>query len=108
MLEDLGFVSAGRDGEKRVFQLTDEGRAELEARADQVEGFWQRFGAPADSGCQTELRFLRDEMEQLGLTVWRGLRHAAEAGDVETIRAVRDLVEKCKSEVRRLASERSE
>lgn len=102
MLLDIGLVSAEADQDKRVYRLTEAGLAELAEHAEQVEEFWKRFGASDEPGMQTEVSFLRDEVEHLERTIWSGLRHSARSGDLELIRGVRQLVETCQVAVRKL------
>ncbi|MBK8799860.1 MAG: PadR family transcriptional regulator [Anaerolineales bacterium] len=42
-LEDQGFVRANQEAERRTYQLTEAGQAELDAQAEQVTAFWKRF-----------------------------------------------------------------
>src|SRR5437870_8446029 len=42
-LADLGFVRATREEDRRVYELTEAGRAELDAHKDRVDAFWARF-----------------------------------------------------------------
>jgi len=102
MLEDLGLIVADTAGEKRVFSLTEDGTAELEAHSQDVEGFWQRLG-PGDSEYEKEIRFLRDEMEHLVRVVRSTIGEARSAGGVEVVKAVRQAVVNCQGEVRMLA-----
>ncbi|MEZ4731337.1 MAG: PadR family transcriptional regulator [Caldilineaceae bacterium] len=63
-LEDQGFVRAIQEAERRVYQLTEAGQAELAAQAKQVTAFWQRFtdqGVAAAS--QHEVTFLQEELD---------------------------------------------
>jgi DNA-binding PadR family transcriptional regulator len=106
MLEDLGMIAADTAGDKKVYNLTDQGRAELEANAEHVDGFWQRFG-PGDSEYETEIRFLREEIEHLARIVRSAVAEARSAGGAEAVRAVRQVVEKCQDEVRKLGEQGS-
>lgn len=104
-LEDEGLVRATQEAERRVYQLTEAGQAELDAHADQVTAFWKRFGATqATAVNQHELRFLEDELDQLSRTIWQGLRTAIQQADQDTIRRVRAAVEQCQNEVRGIIS----
>jgi DNA-binding PadR family transcriptional regulator len=103
MLEDQGLVRADQRTERRVYHLTEAGKVELEAHAEEVAAFWARLESPATSpASQTELNFLRDEVEELIRTLRGGLRGAVERDDQEPIRRVRRAVEQCKNEVRRI------
>jgi DNA-binding PadR family transcriptional regulator len=44
LLEDLGHVTATRQGEKKVYAITDAGRAFLAEHRDSVDGIWSRLG----------------------------------------------------------------
>jgi len=101
-LEDLGLVRADREGERKVYGLTEAGRAELATHADEVEDFWTRFAAPtASPASAVEIGFLRDEWGELARTVWGGLWGAAERDDpAATVRAVRQVLERCKNDIR--------
>lgn len=44
LLEDLGHVTATRQGDKKVYAITDAGRAFLEEHRDSLDGIWGRVG----------------------------------------------------------------
>lgn len=100
-LEDQGLVRSREEAERRVYQLTEAGQAELDAQAAQVAGFWQRFAGPAAaSPTQHEVRFLREELDHLDHIVWSGLRPALALEQSESIRRVRSAIEECQNKVR--------
>lgn len=101
-LEDAGQVRSDQDTERRVYHLTDAGRAELEARAEDLNAFWTRFGASASAAASgPELGFLREELDDLSRAVWGGLRSVPNAADpATTLRQVRQALERCRGEVR--------
>jgi DNA-binding PadR family transcriptional regulator len=45
LLDDLGYVTSTRQGDKKVYAITDAGRAFLAEHRDSVDGIWGRFGA---------------------------------------------------------------
>jgi hypothetical protein len=99
-------VRADQEAERRVYHLTETGRAELDAHTEMVNAFWTRFEDRALSAAsEAEIEFLEDEMEQLARTVWRGLRSARFRDDHEMIRRVRHIVQDCQDEVRRAISD---
>jgi DNA-binding PadR family transcriptional regulator len=103
LLGDLGLVRAGQDDDRRVYALTDAGRAALDEHAEVIGHFWSRFTGSADPRVRhPELGFLRDELDELARTVWAGARPAMGRGDQATVRAIRAAVERCKNEVREL------
>ncbi|MEO7717721.1 MAG: PadR family transcriptional regulator [Capsulimonas sp.] len=102
-LNDLDLVRDFPEGDRRVYELTAEGRTELAAQAERVEAFWSRFAAePPSPSSQHEVEFLQEELEDLSKTIWRGLRSAIGAGDRDAIRQVRAVVERSRNEVRDL------
>ena len=109
-LEDQGFVRANQEAERRIYQLTESGQAELDAQASQVTAFWKRFaGKGVAAATQHEVRFLEDELEHLNHIVWSGLRPAIAQGQQDSIRRVRSAVEECQNKVRAIiATEQTE
>ncbi|MBI2358875.1 MAG: helix-turn-helix transcriptional regulator, partial [Deltaproteobacteria bacterium] len=106
-LEELGLVRADREGERRVYHLTEAGRAELDAHAEHVDAFWARFAVGSTAqAIRHEVGFLEDELDDLARTAWRGLREAIEREDQQTIRQVRLAVERCQNEIREIITER--
>jgi DNA-binding PadR family transcriptional regulator len=102
-LEDMGMVQATQEMERRVYHLTETGQAELKAHAEEIADFWARFSSPASSpASQVELGFLQEEMDYLAQTVWGGLRNAPIEDSPEMIRRVRQAIQDCRNEVRRI------
>lgn len=102
-LEDQGLVRSTQEAERRVFQLTEAGSAELAAQAEQVGAFWQRFAEQmVTAASQHEITFLQDELEHLNRIVWNGLKTPIAQGQTETIRRVRGAIEECQTKVRAL------
>ena len=101
-LSDLGLISSDQEGDRRIYRLTEAGRAEWAERAEHVKGFWARFSGPSSPESQTELAFLGDELQELTRTVWGRLRPAICRGDQETVRQVRLALERCKNEIRNI------
>lgn len=102
-LEDQGFVRADQEAERRIYQLTESGRAELEAQAEHVTAFWERFaGQGVAAATHHQVRFLQDELEHLSRIVWSGLRPAIAEGRPETVRRVRSAVEAFQNQIREI------
>lgn len=100
-LEDQGLVRAEQEAERRVYQLTEAGTAELETQTAALAEFWSQFEPqPATAAGQPEIGFLEEELEHLNRVVWSGLRTAIAQGDQTTIRRVREVVETCQTQVR--------
>lgn len=51
-LEDEGKVRAHEDDGKKVYRITDEGRAEVRQAADRVDGIWSRADRWKEWGCR--------------------------------------------------------
>jgi DNA-binding PadR family transcriptional regulator len=101
LLEDQGFVRAEQAAERRVYALTEAGRAELAAHAELVAATLGRFGGHAQPRADRhEVNFLRDELRDLTRTVGGGLRAAMESGDVAMLRRMRQALERCQEEIR--------
>ncbi len=105
-LEELGFISARQQADRRMYELTESGKAQLEERGEEVEAFWTRFQQCEFSPVlHSEMGFLREEMLYLEQTVRRLAREAAATENIETVRRMRGAVEACRNEVRRIAVE---
>lgn len=107
-LEDQGLVRSTQEAERRVFQLTTAGHAELVTQAEQVTAFWQRFTEQnVAAASQHEVTFLQDELDQLNRIVWNGLQAAIAQGQTESIRRVRSAIEECQNKVREVIATES-
>jgi DNA-binding PadR family transcriptional regulator len=98
-LAEAGMVRAEQDGDRRVFHLTDGGRRELAAHTDEVTDFWAQFAPPTAAAARAEVAFVEEELEYLTRAVHGGLRGDPDAA---LVRSVRQAVENCRNEVRRL------
>lgn len=97
-LEDQGLVRADQGAERRVYHLTEAGKAELEAHAADLADFWERFGSSASQEAnQPEIAFLRDALDDLTRTVRHGLHSKQKA---ETLGQIRQAIEHCQNAVR--------
>lgn len=102
-LEDQGLVRADQAAERRVYHLTPEGQTELDAHADDLADFWQRFSGPTGADtARPEMGFLRDALEDLGRTLGRGLK---DTDDPAKIKCLRQAVEQCQNTVREILSD---
>jgi DNA-binding PadR family transcriptional regulator len=104
-LEDLGLVRSDQEGDRRVYNITDDGRAELEKQNDVVNKFWSRFQNRGQGPNMMELKFAGDALKDLLRTVGMGLRSGAFSADTETIRKVRQSLENCQNEIRAILSQ---
>jgi DNA-binding PadR family transcriptional regulator len=106
LLEDQGIVHSDQESDRRVYQLTEAGHAELDKNAGLVEGFWSRFQDRRPSKPDMyELKFAADAMKDLLRTVAIGLRTGAFSGDPDTVRKVRQALERCQNEIREIITQ---
>jgi DNA-binding PadR family transcriptional regulator len=101
-LAEAGLVTVEQDGERRVFRLTDAGEKELEAHVEELAAFWAQFAPPTAASARAEMGFLEEELEYLERAVRGGLRGDPNA---ELVRRVRQAIENCRNEVRRLIAD---
>jgi DNA-binding PadR family transcriptional regulator len=96
LLEDEGLVRvAERDG-KRIFEITDEGRAEAERRVDEAGGApWEILDGGSGRGA------LRESVRLLGLAV----RQTATVGSKEQIDATNTILTDARKRVYQLLGE---
>jgi DNA-binding PadR family transcriptional regulator len=101
LLEDEGLIRAEQQADRRVYQLSEAGQAEVEKEAGRIQCFWKKFTAPQPSeAVRQELEFLHDELDSLQRTFWGSLRESIESGDSNTIRRMRQLVQRHHEEIR--------
>jgi DNA-binding PadR family transcriptional regulator len=98
LLEDQGFVTSSQQDGKRVYVITDEGRAFLKERADTVEDIRSRMGAGWGMKGSPELRGLIDEVRRLGQFVFSQGAHGGLA-DSDKVRRLHDVVARARAEV---------
>ena len=101
-LQDEGLVFSESDDGKRIYQLTDAGRRELEQSADTVEDIWQRAEQIGDWG-----EAFDPEVAELVRPALRLLRTvvkvaARQGDDPEVVDRVREILDRAKDEIREL------
>ncbi|AKU16976.1 PadR family transcriptional regulator [Luteipulveratus mongoliensis] len=99
LLEDEGLIQPedSDSGSRKVFALTDEGKAYVEAHADELDEPWDKVTSPHQAFVD-----LQREVGQLGAAV----QQVAIGGDEQQIAAVRSLlVETRKTVYRTLAGD---
>jgi len=63
-LEEAGYVTAQADGAKKLFTITDEGRAYLDQNRDFVDAVLERLAAVGNKIARVRRRFGRDEEDE--------------------------------------------
>ncbi|TAK34296.1 MAG: PadR family transcriptional regulator [Chloroflexota bacterium] len=97
MLEDQGYVTSMSQDGKRVYSITDEGRAFLSQREDVFEDVrvkWERDWAPR---VRHEARNLAREFRDLGQTVFQGTRNVRTEPD--RLARIRDVLARAQREI---------
>ncbi|HZU14285.1 MAG TPA: PadR family transcriptional regulator [Chloroflexota bacterium] len=98
LLEDQGFVTSREQDGKRVYTITDEGRAFLRERADTMEDVRSRMAEWWGPALTPELRGLAEEVRHIGQTLFS---EAAAGGfrDAEKLRRVREVIARAGGEI---------
>jgi len=96
-LEDEGLVHAETISGRRVYQLTDEGRAELAADPDAVRNIWDRAGQFEDWG-----KFMRPDTIAILPWVSALVKEAMRAAGRTDAERVRKILDRAKDELERL------
>ena len=96
LLSEAGMVVADDNGDRKLYTLTDDGRAELASHIDDVNSFWEQFN-PRSSAGRAEIGFVAEELEYLGRTVWNALHGRS---DEQYIKRVRASIETCRNDIR--------
>ncbi|MFN4019605.1 MAG: PadR family transcriptional regulator [Erythrobacter sp.] len=101
LLEDEGAIEqAQAEGAKKPFAATDQGRAELEARKDEVEGLMRRLGRHGERTTTVRSHDVFRAMGNLGSV----LKNRARAGklDERTINEIVDMIDEMAKRIERL------
>ncbi len=105
MLEDLGYaVATPEDGGKKVYTITDAGRAHLAENRPMVDELFERVGQIGDAVFGDSVRPARDAMiglaKEFGAAMMNGRRSP------EQIAAISAILEKAAAELRGIGSAR--
>lgn len=101
-LEDEGLATSETLEGKKVYRITDAGRAELTAQAETVERIWSRARGWEEWG-----GWLGPETAEIAGAVGRLVKasfRAAARGGVEGIEAVREVLDRARKELENLAN----
>src|SRR2546427_4538074 len=111
-LEEAGYVTAESEGAKKLYTITDEGRAHLAENRDFVDAVLERFAAIGEKVSRMRRRFGADERDndrnglpQLVRAALENLREVAAkrlADDAEAEPKVVDVLARAAQELRRI------
>lgn len=102
LLEDMGHVQAREGGERKVYELTVAGRVYLDENRQAEQDAWAQFEGQTWQGLipgfgTEEQRQLRDEMVELGRTLFQGGRIFR--ADAARLAKVREALRKARQEI---------
>jgi DNA-binding PadR family transcriptional regulator len=110
LLEDLGYVSATQQGEKKVYAITDSGRAFLAEHRDNLDGIWIRAGNVRwgnwDREMSAELQGCWREFARLARVVAQ--RMSSGRVDAERLRRIRAVLVDAAREIEEILRDRRE
>jgi DNA-binding PadR family transcriptional regulator len=105
MLEDLGYVTSSQQEGKKVYSITDEGRAYLTEQASTIDDIRARITAGWDAAQRPEMADLMHELRELARALFRqGARGALK--DPERLKKLREIVSRARAEVESLGEQR--
>jgi len=105
MLEDLGYVTSSQQEGKKVYSITDAGRAYLTEQASTIDDIRARITAGWDAAQRPEMSDLMHELRELARALFRqGSRGALK--DPERLKKLREIVSRARAEVETLGDER--
>lgn len=99
-LEDEDLVRAREAEGKKVYEITEAGRAELDEEADRVERIWRRAGKWREWGCH-----MGPDTVEVAASIGRVTKAAftAASGSDQNAERVRDVLERARKELEELA-----
>jgi DNA-binding PadR family transcriptional regulator len=107
MLEDMGYVSSVQQDGRKVYSITDAGRAFLGERQPQVDEVFRRvrdrWGSEWGPNANRMMHDLRDDLRDLTRSFASEARRRFP--DPEQQRKIRDVIARAKSEIQRILSE---
>jgi DNA-binding PadR family transcriptional regulator len=91
MLEELGHARVVEQENRKVYELTDAGRVELEAHRDEVSDFYERF---EENSWQSYVEDFGDIMKRLG-RLFKTFRRAGRHGALspKTLKRIGDIID---------------
>jgi DNA-binding PadR family transcriptional regulator len=101
MLEDLGYARASvEEGGKKIYEITDAGRAYLKENSDTVDGIFERMARFVEGFLDEPMMEVNGAFKRLGrATYGTASRHVR---DVERLRKVREILDRAAAAVEEL------
>jgi DNA-binding PadR family transcriptional regulator len=104
LLEDQGYLTSSQLDGKRVYAITDEGRAFLGERAEMIAKLRERMDARRGFGGNQQAGELFGEMRQLGMLMFR-LGSSGAFQDPDKLRRLREIVVRARREIEAIAGD---
>ena len=105
MLEDLGYARARtEDGGKKIYEITPEGKAHLEANKTTVEDLFERISDFGSSFFSAPMLEIGAAFKQLG---WAVYGPGFQTRDPERMRRVKEIIERAAREIEELGRQGS-
>jgi DNA-binding PadR family transcriptional regulator len=91
MLEELGHARVVEQENRKVYEITDAGRADLAAHSEEVSDFYERF---AEDSWQTYVEDFGDIMKRLG-RLFKTFRRAGRRGTLapKTLKRIGEIID---------------
>jgi DNA-binding PadR family transcriptional regulator len=101
MLEDLGYARAGvEEGGKKIYAITDEGRAYLKEHSETVDGIFERMARFVEGFLDEPMMEVNGAFRKVGRATYAtASRHVR---DAERLRKVREILERAVREIEEL------
>jgi DNA-binding PadR family transcriptional regulator len=103
LLEDMGYVSPAQEDGKKVYSITEEGRAFLEQQKDVVDGIRHRTRAWWNPQIRKELHEMKHELQDLGRALGRRTRPLT---DPDSIRKIRDIIGRARHDIEEILADK--
>ena len=108
-LQDLGYVSVAEQDGRKMYTITDAGRAFLAERQEKVDEVWERMGAWwGGPQMRDEWREFGREMRGLGREMrdmFKDMRYEAQRLSPEKLSRVREVVVRASRDIERILRE---
>lgn len=75
LLEEMGHVSSRKEANRTIYEITDEGRADLDDHQDEVDEAYDRFGGEAEWTFDFDFRAVGSSFRKVMRSIRSAVRH---------------------------------
>jgi DNA-binding PadR family transcriptional regulator len=101
LLQDMGLIEEGKsEAGRKPFQVTKEGRAHLEEKADEVEGLFERLEEHGEHRSRADRAPIKRAVSNVMAALWHKL--AQEGADDERLHEVAEILDEAARKIERL------